>query len=507
MPELSVITEVATIPDPDTIAGLIIDFVAQAARQTPDAIGDASLAAFGIEQRMLILGAIYRCFGVPVPPDVIQPEIRTVRQLSRFLGSFVHDALRNRQHEPRSSASRRLLLVGNGVPEHEQAFARRGWRAMMLTHYNAAQESGPGVGVIHGVIDEVEAADWVRPLDMVGRIVDLYSAEHIDRVVPVDEFALLPAALATTQLGIPGPSVRSVRNTRDKLHMRRALEEAGLNQVRYSACHDPAQAEAFLEQIGGPIILKPVSGTGSDGVSLVRSSTELASAFQVAMGADGFSGILCEEYIDGLEVSLEGYSVDGRFVPVALTDKLTDDRFLEIGHQQPSSHPHTVFAAAAEIAERALAALGVENGVTHTEFRLAKQGPVLIETHTRMAGDRIHVLTHLTTGVDLADLMVAFSLGETVDDRPIPQGRAAAIRFLVGRPGRIRAVRVPPVEPGNGILAVTVPPVGKALSGRSSSRERLGHVIATAPTPELAAQTAESFLAQIQIDYFDRSDC
>src|SRR2546429_1233754 len=91
------------------------------------------------------------------------------------------------------------------------------------------------------------------------------------------------------------------------------FEQAGLAQVRYAACHDLAQAQAFLERVGGPIILKPVSGTGSDGVSLVRSGEELVSAFQVAMGADGFAGILCEEYIEGPEVSLEGYSVDGRF--------------------------------------------------------------------------------------------------------------------------------------------------------------------------------------------------
>ena len=502
MPELTTIPELTSIPDVDTIAGLITDLVAYAARQTPDSIADASLDAFGIEHRMLILGGIHRCFGVQVPPSEIRTDIRTVRQLSQFLGTFVHGVLRTRRLEPRSSAPRRLLLVGNAVPEHEQAFARRGWRATMLTHYDVAHDAGPPVGVINGVIDQVEAADWAKPFDVVGRIVDLYAAAHIERVVPVDEFALLPAALATTQLRIPGLSVRGVRNTRDKLHMRRALEQAGLAQVRYAACHDLAQAQAFLERVGGPIILKPVSGTGSDGVSLVASGEELASAFKLAAEADGFTGILCEEYIEGPEVSLEGYSVDGRFVPVALTDKLTDERFLEIGHQQPSSHPQGVFEAAADIAGRALAALGIENGVTHTEFRISTRGPVLIETHTRMGGDRIHVLTQLTTGVDLADLMVAFSLGEAVDARPTPQGRAAAIRFLVGRPARVRGVRLPAMEPGNGIHAVVVPPIGKALSGRSSSRERLGHVIATGPTPELAAKTAESLLEQIHIDYF-----
>ncbi|HYR84720.1 MAG TPA: ATP-grasp domain-containing protein [Terriglobia bacterium] len=502
MSELTTMPELTTIPDVDTIAGLIKDLVAYVARQSPYLIDDAGLDTLGID-RLFILAGIQRCFGVQVPPSEIRTDIRTVGQLCQVLGTFVHGALRTRRPEPRPSAPRRLLIVGTGVPEHEQAFARRGWRATMLTHYDVAHE-GPPVGVINGVIDQVEAADWARPFDVIGRIVDLYAAPHIERVVPVDEFALLPAALATTQLGIPGLSLRAVRNSRDKFHMRRVLEQAGLGQVRYAACHNLAQAQAFLDRVGGPIILKPVSGTGSDGVSLVASGEELASAFKLAAEADGFTGILCEEYIEGPEVSLEGYSVDGRFVPVALTDKLTDERFLEIGHQQPTSHPQSVFQAAADITGRALAALGVENGVSHTELRISTRGPVLIETHTRMGGDRLHVLTHLTTGVDLADLMVAFSLGEAVDARPEPQGRAAAIRFLVGRPGRVRGVRVPALQPGNGIHAVVVPTVGKALSGRSSSRERLGHVIATGPTPELAGRTAESFIEQIHIDYFDQ---
>jgi biotin carboxylase len=121
-----------------------------------------------------------------------------------------------------------------------------------------------------------------------------------------------------------------------------------------------------------------------------------------------------------------------------------------------------------------------------------------------MGGDYIHVLTRLTTGVDLADLMVAFSLGETVDAQPVDQGRAAAIRFVVGRPGQVRAVRVPAAEEGNGLHSVLGPPIGKTFTGLSASRERLAHVIAIGPTPEAAGKTAESFLARVHVDYFDQ---
>jgi biotin carboxylase/acyl carrier protein len=521
--------ELPTIPDVDTIAGLIKGLVAYLAGQSPHSIDDATgLETLGIDgpRTVGIVGGIQRCFGVQVPQSEFRTDLRTVGQLSEALGGFVHDALRTPrplpqrrlasmsreapsadglQAEPRSSTPRRVLLVGGATsPELEQAVARRGWRAAMLAYCDVANGgTAPRVGD-RGVLDHLEAVDWSRPLDIVQRIVDLYTAGYIDRVVAVDEFGLLPAVLATTQLGIPGPSLRAVHTTRDKFHMRCVLEQAGLDQVRYAVCRDLAEAQAFLERIGGPIILKPVTGTGSEGVSRVESADELAPALQSAAGAVGFTGILCEEYIDGPEVSLEGYCVDGRFVPVALTDKLTDEHFLETGHQQPTAHPQSVFAAAADIAGRAFAALGVENGVTHTEFRISNRGPMLIETHTRMGGDQIHVLTRLTTGVDLADLMVAFGIGEAVEVRPASQGRAAAIRFATSRPGQVNGVRVPAREHENGIHAVLGPPIGRVFTGRSASRERLAHVIATGPTPDVAGKNAESFLAQIHVDYFEQ---
>lgn len=502
MPESASIASVSPT-DVDTLAGLIKELAAAMSGQLAHTLDDATdLGPFPVEH---LTFAVQQCLGVVVPPSELEGA-RTFGQLSQALATFIQGVLEDRALlEPRPPAARRALLIGSaGVPEFQQAFARRGWRAAMLAYYDAALGGSLPRAGDTGVIEQVEAVDWAQPIDVVRRIVDLYAGGYVDRVVAVDEFGLLSAALATAQIGIPGASLRAVHNTRDKFHMRNVLEAAGLGQLRYAVCRDLPEAQAFLDRVGGPIILKPVTGTGSEGVSRVATSEELAAAVNVATSAAGFAGILCEEYIEGPEVSLEGYCAGGRFVAVALTDKLTDERFLETGHQQPTSHPKSVFDAAVDIAGRVLAALGVDNCVTHTEFRISARGPVLIETHTRMGGDYIHVLTRLTTGVDLADLMVAFALGETVVARPVPQGQAAAIRFLTGRPGRVRGVKVPAAGNGSGIHAVLGPQIGKVYTGLSASRERSAHVIATGATPEAAGKAAESGLALVHIDYYDQ---
>jgi biotin carboxylase len=390
-----------------------------------------------------------------------------------------------------------LLLGGADVPDFQAALARRGRLGVMLSLPQALE-----VFERNDVIEFLGTVDFTRPLEVVRRIAALKREQGLDAVIPVVEYGLLPAALATSQLRLPGPSVAAVQNTRDKRRMRRVLAQAGLGQVRYALCAQIEEAQRFLDEVAGPVIVKPVSGSGSDGVSLVREAGELRQAFELASTALGFAGLLCEEYVEGPEVSLEAYSDRGRFVPVALTDKLTDERFLETGHQQPSAQPREVFEEVVSYAARALAALDVTHGVTHSEFRLSARGPVLIETHTRMGGGSIYVLTQLATGVSLPDLMVALALGERPDVEPRPRGRGAAIRFFTGRPGRVASIDVPPVAPGDGVHAakVYVKP-GHVVSGRSSSRDRLGHVIATGRDAADAGRAAEAFAARIRVAY------
>lgn len=392
---------------------------------------------------------------------------------------------------------RRVLIVGGSqIGGLFGAVERRGLEAVVLGLREVLDRFPLPAGVRHA-----EVLDPTQPLPvLVRRIETLGRAHDVAGLVPIMEYALLPAAMATERLGRPGPGTKAVLNTRDKLRMRRVLEAAGLGQVRHAACRTLDEARRFREEVGGPIFVKPVLGTASDGVSRVDGEQDLEAAFAVAARARAFGGVLCEEFLEGPEVSVEGYSVSGVFLPVAITDKIIDHRFLEVGHSQPSGHPEEDQRAAATLTGRVLEALGVRDGVSHTEVKLTPRGPVLVETHTRMAGGNIHRLTERTTGVDLADLMVAFALGERPEARPQPTGRGASIRFLVGRPGRIAAAVVPPPPPEIEEARIYLE-AGETVGERSSSLDRLGHVLAVAESGPAATAAAEAFRDRIRVRY------
>lgn len=387
-----------------------------------------------------------------------------------------------------------LLVGGQNVPAILRAVKRRGYDVIAATFPESLERGTPDPAVIH-----FEPVNFRNLMPTVRRLIELHAEFGYDGIVSVSEYGLLPAAMAARTLNLPGTAPTVVQNTRDKTRMRRALEAKGLGQVRFRACSKLADAQEFFAGIGGPIIVKPVMGTGSDGVSRVDDAAALAAAWKLAGGARSFGGVLCEEFIEGPEVSIEAVVVGGELFPVAITDKMTDARFLEIGHSQPTllspDMQQRIFAATADV----MRGLGVTDAVTHTEMRLSPRGPVLIETHTRMGGDFINVLTNETTGVDLGEIHVALALGEKVEVRPQALSRGAAVRFVTGTAGRIASITLPPA--GDGIQDVrSYVHVGDNTSGRSASLDRFGHVVAVGESREAADRIADRAVAECRYD-------
>ncbi|MGZ5440802.1 MAG: ATP-grasp domain-containing protein [Thermoanaerobaculia bacterium] len=365
-----------------------------------------------------------------------------------------------------------LLVGGSNVAAVCRAVSRRGLNIIAVNFPESFLRVEPDPAFIH-----VEGVDFTQVMPTVRRLLELHAQLGFIGVVAVSEFGLLPAAMVARQLGMPGTPLPVVQNVRDKVRMRRALETKGLGQVRFRFCATLVEAQEFFGRLGRPMIVKPLMGTGSDGVSRVDDAGQLAASWQLAGGARAFGGVICEEYIGGPEVSIEAYLVGGEFFPVAITDKLTNERFLEIGHSQPTLFPapmqERIFTATHDV----LRALGITDAVTHTEMRISSRGPVLIETHTRMGGDFIDVLTAETTGVDLGDIHVALALGEKPDVRPRELLNGAAVRFVTGTEGCVASIDLPVATEEIHEVRSYVH-VGDLTTGRSSSLDRLGHVIA-----------------------------
>jgi biotin carboxylase len=142
-------------------------------------------------------------------------------------------------------------------------------------------------------------------------------------------------------------------------------------------------------------------------------------------------------------VTVNGFSLDGRFEALTVTDRLTAELpafGVALAHVWPSEHET---AAAAAVARSAVEAVGIRNGPSYIQMRLGPEGPVVMEVAARLGGGHDAELCRVALGVDLNALAIESALG-TVREGGWPPARdhraGACVVFLVPPTGCLLAV-------------------------------------------------------------------
>jgi biotin carboxylase len=314
----------------------------------------------------------------------------------------------------------------------------------------------------------------------------------------------------------PNP-IRAVRETRDKVLMRRRLAASDFSPVAAAVGNSRADVETFAAERGYPLIIKPRDGSASRGITRVSSAEELRS---IAPGVgidvpyiDGWDFII-EEFLDGPEFSVEAFSFNGHHTIFAITEKLilesigdsdASNAYVEIGHKMPADIDVGSADSIREHVSRFLTVMGIENGPTHTELKLTSNGPKIIETHTRIAGDNIIDLVQLSTTYDLLSICISWALGLSDAIRSSPRAvQGAAIRYFTPKPGTVRRVYGTSAwksAPGIAALELSLKP-GDVVNPVRVSEDRVGYVIATGRTANDADALCRKVCESVVIETF-----
>lgn len=298
-----------------------------------------------------------------------------------------------------------------------------------------------------------------------------------------------------------------------KSYMRNRLKENHVPIPQYFIVHNETEFLEAVRAIKGDIIVKPADNAGSRGVVLVKKnplngSMEPENVLEIYAYSRGNSRngtIMVEEFMEGEEVSVESMTVNGETTVITITDKMTTPPpyFVELGHVEPSRHPIELQEQIKEVAKQAVSAIRLQNGPAHTEIKLTKDGPKIVELAARLGGDFITSrLVPLSTGVDMVGGSVILATGGRVDlERKWNKG--AAIRFIPGEKGVITNISIPKeMEKSAGVEEIVLyKKVGDLVDGTKSSNDRLGHIIATGRDAEEAFARATDVLNKIKVEY------
>jgi len=120
---------------------------------------------------------------------------------------------------------------------------------------------------------------------------------------PYGEDGTVQGLLELLNIPYQGSGVLGSALAMNKAVTKQLYEKSGLPIPPYIIYDnsDNVDVDACVKQIGLPLVVKPVVGGSSVGMSIVRSAADLLSALDKAMGYD--STILVESYIDGIELT------------------------------------------------------------------------------------------------------------------------------------------------------------------------------------------------------------
>ncbi len=310
-------------------------------------------------------------------------------------------------------------------------------------------------------------------------------------------------AKAAAVCGLPGITMDCAIKATDKGEMIKAFEAAGVAHPWYRLAHSEEEFEAALDTVTYPCIMKPLDNSGSRGVVLCHSRSELTEQYAYTRHESRGAGVMIEEYMTGPEVSVEIIVLNGKPHVLQVTDKLTTGapHFVEMGHSQPSRLAPTDLDAIRDLAGRAALAVGIENGPAHAEIMLTKDGPKMVEIGARMGGDCITThLVPLSTGVDMIRATIEIACGEAPDLEP-KWDKGAAIRYFNVPCGTITAIDgAEDAERMEGVQDIQfTKTVGDTVGEIGSSTDRVGFVIAQSATAEAAVATCEQVLHNVSI--------
>lgn len=201
-----------------------------------------------------------------------------------------------------------LLSPGypNDMPEFTRGLAEAGARVFGVG--DTPQESLPPL--VRRCLDQyVPVPSLWDDEAVIGTLRHRLRGQRIDRIECLWEPGIMLAARLRQVFGVPGLDVLQARRFRDKELMKQALDDAGIRTPRHVAAHTVAEVWEAAQQIGFPIILKPIDGAGSADTYRIRDETELKAVIPRLRHVPSVS---VEEFVDGEEYTFDTITVGGR---------------------------------------------------------------------------------------------------------------------------------------------------------------------------------------------------
>lgn len=340
--------------------------------------------------------------------------------------------------------------------------------------------------------------------------VQALAQEHgpVERLLGILETLQEALAIVRERLRIRGMDAVTARNFRDKARMKDLFVAHDVPCARHQLCASVAEAQAFAQQVGFPLVGKPPAGAGAKSTSRCDTMEELTAFARQSHPARGRE-VLLEEFVLGREFSFDSVTLHGQHVfhniccyyPTPL--EVMQNPWIQWCVVLPRDLSGPEFADIHRLGPRALGTLGMWTGMSHLEWFRRSDGSILIgEVAARPPGAQFMSLMSWVTDTDMYRAFAQLMVFETF---AAPQRHyAAGAAYLRGQGGGasaiVRAVHgIEQVREDLGELVVEarLPELGKAPN---ASYEGDGYLLVRHPDTAVVQQAVQHIVRTVRVD-------
>jgi len=247
------------------------------------------------------------------------------------------------------------------------------------------------------------------------KLIQYIRDKHIDGVMTGSaEFQIQQMLQLCEKAGLPCYATMKQWNaTQDKKNFKDLCIRYGLPVVPEYSIDDVLSAEDF------PVIVKPVDGCSSIGISVCRNEKELVAAKQKALDASPSKKIIIEKYIEngGLTHVIKYAVVDGEFFMEVMGDRhVVNNGLITAVTFFPSLSTKKYLDTIDSKVKDMFLSIGFKNGVFFFQAIPDHDNIYIYEMGLRTGGGMTYKITEATSGNNDLKMLIQYALTGTMCD-------------------------------------------------------------------------------------------
>lgn len=304
-------------------------------------------------------------------------------------------------------------------------------------------------------------------------------------------------------LGLPGVGGTPAENCSNKIKTRKCFLSGNVPQPKFIVVSSVEEVRVAIEELGLPAIIKPPDSSGSRGVTKISNLSEIKPALEKAESYSKIDEILVEEYIDGIELGAQVFSIGGDCKQFFFhNDTVTNTPYMvPIGHSYPVFLDEQKLQIVRESVDKAVSSLGIVDGPSNIDLILDKENNVkIIEIGARIGATCLPELTTYFTGIDWVKATILSALGEIPDLSQKSQKPCAAVVLESPADGKLVRFEIPKiVEEDEDLLEIEITAkIGDEVRSFRKGTDRIGKIFVKGRSAKEAEEKAEFLKSQVK---------